>query len=62
MGLVLAFDTAPRPAARPPLKRVQSAKSADILFFTGVRYERDRPRDAAQSGPIVNHSEPTQGS
>lgn len=42
MGLVLAFQTAPRRAsARPAVKRsAEPSKSADILFFTGVRYER----------------------
>lgn len=42
MGLVLAFQTAPRrTSVRPAAKRsADPAKSADILFFTGVRYER----------------------
>ena len=62
MGLVLAFDTAPRPAARPPLKRAAPSISADILFFTGVRYERDRPSQPAQSIPVLECAEPTTGS
>lgn len=42
MGLVLAFETTPRRAsARPAAKRAEPAKPADILLFTGVRYERD---------------------
>lgn len=40
MGLVLAFETAPRPAPRPALRRADAKQGADILFFTGVRYER----------------------
>lgn len=42
MGLVLAFQTAPRPASRQPQRRpaADRPQSADILFFTGVRYER----------------------
>ncbi len=40
MGLVLAFETAPRPARRTPPQRPESPQTADILFFTGVRYER----------------------
>lgn len=46
MGLVLAFDSTPRQASRQPAKRREPAQSADILFFTGVRYER---HDAAQA-------------
>ena len=42
MGLVLAFQT-PRPASRPPQRRANPARSAEVLFFTGVRYERERP-------------------
>lgn len=40
MGLVLAFQTAPRSATRTPPRRTDAPQSADILFFTGVRYER----------------------
>lgn len=40
MGMVLAFQSAPRPASRAPQPRREKAASADILFFTGVRYER----------------------
>lgn len=40
MGLVLAFQTASRPASRHAPKRRDPAQTADIVFFTGVRYER----------------------
>jgi hypothetical protein len=42
MGLVLAFAAAPRPASRQPARRRETPppSGADILFFTGVRYER----------------------
>lgn len=40
MGLVLAFQSTPRPAAPTSQKRGEPPPSADILFFTGVRYER----------------------
>lgn len=41
MGLVLAFQTSPRPSSRPSQRRrVEPSRGADILFFTGVRYER----------------------
>lgn len=53
MGLVLAFQnrqrTAPRSVAR---RREPTTRSADILLFTGVRYERHAdapPADAASS-------------
>ncbi|HVI28147.1 hypothetical protein [Hansschlegelia sp.] len=49
MGLVLAFQT-PRPASRPPQRRTNSARSADVLFFTGVRYERE-PAPARPTTP-----------
>jgi hypothetical protein len=64
MGLVLAFQTTPRrAAARPAVKRpAEPAKSADILFFTGVRYERHGETSAfsVQSGQISDA--PTHGS
>lgn len=40
MGMVLAFQSAPRPASRVSLPRRDKVAGADILFFTGVRYER----------------------
>lgn len=43
MGLVLAFQTSPRPATSSrstDRRRVEPSRGADILFFTGVRYER----------------------
>lgn len=49
MGLVLAFDAAPRKAMRQPLARRSPAETAAILFFTGVRYERDRQSSAQTS-------------
>lgn len=50
MGLVLAFQTPSRPAARPqPSRRTEPAQSADILFFTGVRYERRSDAASAAS-------------
>ncbi|MFL1877218.1 hypothetical protein ACIKT0_19125 [Hansschlegelia beijingensis] len=42
MGLVLAFQT-PRTASCPPKRRANPARSAEVLFFTGVRYEREKP-------------------
>jgi hypothetical protein len=61
MGLVLAFQVAPRAASKTPqVKRAEPARSADILFFTGVRYERasaahipapSRAADAADRHP-----------
>jgi hypothetical protein len=52
MGLVLAFDAAPRPASRLPASRREPERTADILFFTGVRYER---RDGPEpSSPAVS--------
>ena len=62
MGLVLAFATAPRPASRPPLKRVQPTQSADILFFTGVRYQRENQSQPAQSAGVLERAEPTPAS
>ncbi|PZQ16999.1 MAG: hypothetical protein DI565_06325 [Ancylobacter novellus] len=62
MGLVLAFETTPRRAsARPAAKRAAPAKPADILLFTGVRYERDadhagRDRRSAEARPDGAHS------
>ena len=50
MGLVLAFETAPRAAPRPQQRRNDPAPSADILFFTGVRYEKRRPAPPPTSG------------
>ncbi len=57
MGLVLAFETASRPEPRAP-RRIEPSQSAEILFFTGVRYERNvadgsataRQPDAPESG------------
>ena len=46
MGLVLAFETTPRTASRPAPQRREPTQGADILFFTGVRYERDADADA----------------
>lgn len=55
MGLVLAFQTAPRPASsrQPQQSQRQSdnSRSADILFFSGVRYERPSDASAQGSGP-----------
>ncbi len=59
MGLVLAFETAPRPAARQPQKRAAPAQSADILFFTGVRYQRDPQQASANPAPARERDEPT---
>jgi hypothetical protein len=59
MGLVLAFDSAPRPASRQPAKRREPEGSADILLFTGVRYERHgvaqapQPERPAQASGLV---------
>lgn len=47
MGLVLAFQNAPRTASRPTASRRAPVQGADILFFTGVRYER---HDQAKPG------------
>ncbi|MFC3691953.1 hypothetical protein [Chenggangzhangella methanolivorans] len=64
MGLVLAFQNAPRRAsARPAVKRpAEPAKSADILFFTGVRYERYGDASDASAQPSARQDAPTQGS
>ncbi|MDR4307484.1 hypothetical protein IHQ68_12735 [Chelatococcus sambhunathii] len=59
MGLVLAFETAPRPAARQPQKRAAPAQSADILFFTGVRYQRDAQKTPDRPTPAAERTEPT---
>lgn len=59
MGLVLAFETAPRPAARQPQKRAAPAQSADILFFTGVRYQRDAQKAPDRPEPAAERTEPT---
>lgn len=48
MGLVLAFQTAPRPASRSPSPRREKAAGADILFFTGIRYERHSGAPSAE--------------
>lgn len=37
MAVILKFPSEIRPASLPP---VMAGASADILFFTGVRYER----------------------
>lgn len=64
MGLVLAFQTTPRrAAARPAVKRpAEPAKSADILFFTGVRYERHGETSASAVQPGQISDVPTHGS
>ncbi|RXF72898.1 hypothetical protein [Hansschlegelia zhihuaiae] len=49
MGLVLAFDSAPRPPSRQSARRRDTAGSADILLFTGVRYERHGVQQAPQA-------------
>jgi hypothetical protein len=52
MGLVLAFQAAPRAASRPSQRRPVPTNSADILFFTGVRYERQEvPRPQSSQAP-----------
>lgn len=55
MGLVLAFQTSPRPSASrtgaAQRRRVEPSRSAEILFFTGVRYERHI--DASAHGAAV---------
>lgn len=57
MGLVLAFQTAPRSAPRPPQqRRAEPASSADILFFTGVRYERRSESTASPASPPSDDS------
>ena len=61
MGLVLAFDAAPRKAMRQPLARRSPAESAAILFFTGVRYERDRS-SASQTSARAQSSGPSPAS
>lgn len=65
MGLVLAFQSAPRrpSSARPAIKRpTDPAKTADVLFFTGVRYERYGEASGAASQPASLPDAPTQGS
>lgn len=64
MGLVLAFQTTPRRAsARPAVKRpAEPAKSADILFFTGVRYERHGDAADASAQSSGRQDAPTHGS
>jgi hypothetical protein len=54
MGLVLAFQTTPRPASsrQPQRRQADRPESADILFFTGARYERRSDDGSTQgSGP-----------
>lgn len=48
MATILSF--VPKTAGRQTSR--QQAESATIIFFTGVRYERDaRARPAAETGP-----------
>lgn len=57
MGLVLAFQTATRPASsrQPQQSQRQSdnSRSAEILFFSGVRYERPSDVSAPGSAPAT---------
>ena len=50
MGMVLAFQSAPRPASRVSQPRRDKDASADIVFFTGVRYERQGQTPALEPG------------
>lgn len=54
MGLVLAFQSRPQTAPRSSVarRREPTTRSADILLFTGIRYERHgdaQPTGAASS-------------
>lgn len=59
MGLVLAFETASRPSSRPSSRRAAKPQGADILFFTGVRYERQGQRSAEAPRPAQPCELPT---
>ncbi|GLK79671.1 hypothetical protein [Methylopila turkensis] len=61
MGLVLAFQSSPRPSARPANRSRAERRGADILFFTGVRYERhgDAGRASAASSAPARTEQPT---
>lgn len=52
MGLVLAFQSTPRPASKTPQRRSEPSRGgADILFFTGVRFERHGAPAAGSARP-----------
>lgn len=56
MGLVLAFETTPRTISRPSAPRRAPVEGAAILFFTGVRYERQDMAEASQQTPAPEES------
>jgi hypothetical protein len=56
MGQVLAFQTSQRPPSRNAAPKRSVAHNADILFFTGVRYERQA--DAPAPLPPGSRAEP----
>ncbi len=63
MGLVLAFQSQPRQPSRSSAARRRSEplNGADILFFTGVRYERRTEAgsaSAASRAPILDMGQP----
>lgn len=63
MGLVLAFQTQPRQPSRSSAarRRPEPSNGADILFFTGVRYERRTEvgsASAATRAPVLDIGQP----
>lgn len=63
MGLVLAFQTQPRQPSRSSVthRRPQPSDGAEILFFTGVRYERRLDVGSASAGgrsPAIDLGQP----
>lgn len=62
MGLVLAFQTSSRSSSSRPTsrRRDEPARSADILFFTGVRYERQGDAAVRSAGSATTLGQPVQ--
>ncbi|GLK55909.1 hypothetical protein JOD31_000828 [Methylopila capsulata] len=64
MGLVLAFQSQPRQPSRSSAaarRRSEPSNGADILFFTGVRYERRTEAgsaSAASRAPTLDMGQP----
>lgn len=63
MGLVLAFQTQPRQPSRSSVthRRPRPTAGAEILFFTGVRYERRLDVGSASAGgrsPAIDLGQP----